>query len=179
MSTTQLNLISTSAVDGGGTEGLIQTPLLQPVNPLTGYNYAFADGFMEYGAGTAGSLPFKVDEHGDVTAVGITASGIINQNAGTDSAASAPIINTLGATNGGSAVQLSDLTRDYMVYLAVNTAGTATTVSIGHTSGASDVAIISNTGVGLGLISFRLPAGWWFKWAGTTTTISVQNAVGC
>jgi hypothetical protein len=106
-------------------------------------------------------------------------AGVIAANAGVSSAGSAPIINTLGATNGGSAVQLADTSRDYMVYLAVNTAGTATTVSIGHTSAATDVAIISNTGVGLGLISFRLPAGWYFKWAGTTTTISVQNAVGC
>lgn len=98
---------------------------------------------------------------------------------GTTTAVSAPIINSLGATNGGSAVQLSDTSRDYMVYLAVNTAGTATTVSIGHTSAATDVSIISNTAVDRGLISFRLPAGWYFKWAGTTTTISVQNAVGC
>jgi hypothetical protein len=177
VSVTQLNLVSTSAADGGGTEGLIQTPILQPAE--AGYNYGFTDGFMEYGAGTPGSLPFKVDEHGNVTSVAHTASGIISQNAGTDSAGSAPVINSLGATNGGGGVQLSDLTRDYMVYLAVNTAGTATTVSIGHTSAASDVAIISSTGVGLGLIAFRLPAGWYFKWSGTTTTISVQNAVGC
>lgn len=121
---------------------------------------------------TPGQGPLRVDELGNVTAALVT-------SAGSDTAGSAPIINSLGATNGGGGVQLSDLTRDYMVYLAVNTAGTATTVSIGHTSAASDVAIISNTAVSAGLISFRLPAGWWFKWSGTSTTISVQNAVGC
>jgi hypothetical protein len=29
------------------------------------------------------------------------------------------------------------------------------------------------------VISFRLPAGWYFKWAGTTTAIGGQVAVGC
>lgn len=81
MSTTQLNLISTSAADGGGTEGLIQTPLLQPVNPGTGFNYAFADGFMEYGSGTAGSLPFKVDDAGNITTTGNITAATVN-NAG-------------------------------------------------------------------------------------------------
>ncbi len=79
MSTTQLNLISTSAADGGGTEGLIQTPLLQPTNAPSGFNFGFADGFMEYGSGTAGSLPFKVDDAGNVTTTGnITAASVNN-----------------------------------------------------------------------------------------------------
>jgi hypothetical protein len=29
------------------------------------------------------------------------------------------------------------------------------------------------------VITFRLPAGWYFKWAGTTTAIADQAAVGC
>src|ERR1700677_2203320 len=82
MSTTQLNLVSTSAADGGGTEGLIQTPLLQSVNAPSGFNYGFADGFMEYGSGTAGSLPFKVDDQGNITTTGnVTAASVNNATA--------------------------------------------------------------------------------------------------
>jgi hypothetical protein len=67
-----------------------------------------------------------------------------------------------------------------MVYLEVTTGGTVTTVSIGHTSSANDVSIMTSTSVSAGqIISFRLPAGWFVKWNGTTTAIGNQNAVGC
>lgn len=78
MSTTQLNLVSTSAADGGGTEGLIQTPLLQPTNAPTGFNFGFTDGFMEYGSGVAGSLPFKVDDQGNITTTGALVAASVN-----------------------------------------------------------------------------------------------------
>lgn len=99
-------------------------------------------------------------------------------NQGTNTSGSAPVITSLGSVSGTS-IQLSDLTRDYMVYLEITTAGTATTVEIGHTSAASDVLIMSSGAVSTGVVSFRLPAGWWFKWTGTTTAIANQNAVGC
>jgi hypothetical protein len=108
-----------------------------------------------------------------------TVNGVQTLNGGTTTASSAPVLTSLGATNGGGGVQLADTTRDYMVYLGVTTAGTATTVEMGHSSAASDVVIVSNAAVSAGLISFRLPAGWYFKWAGTTTAIANQNAVGC
>lgn len=178
MSVTQLNLVSTSAADGGGTEGLIQTPILQPAE--AGYNYGFTDGFMEYGAGTAGSLPFKVDEHGNVTSAAHTASGVISQNAGSDSAGSAPILTAVAGTNGGGGVQLSDTTRDYMVYLQVGTAGTAWVVTMGHTSSANDVTLhASGTATAGQTLSFRLPAGWYFLWTATTATLAQSVAVGC
>ena len=80
--TIQLNVVNTSAADGGGSQGLIETPLLQPTNLLTGPNFGFVDGFVEVGAGTPGSLPFKVDDAGNVTTSGtITAASVNNATA--------------------------------------------------------------------------------------------------
>jgi hypothetical protein len=98
---------------------------------------------------------------------------------GTATAASAPVLTALGAVS-GTALQLADLTRDYMVYLEVTTSGTATSVTIGHTSSANDATIMASAAATAGVvISFRLPAGWYFKWTGTTTAFATQNAVGC
>lgn len=110
---------------------------------------------------------------------GATFTGIVNLNAGSDTAASAPVLTALGSVS-GTAIQLADLTRDYVVYLEVTTAGTATSLTIGHTSAANDVSIMTSAAATAGqVISFRLPAGWWFKWTGTTTAMGNQNAVGC
>jgi hypothetical protein len=99
--------------------------------------------------------------------------------AGSSTAASAPVIASIGAVN-GTARQLADTSRDYEVYLTVGTAGTATTVTIGHTSAASDAAVSPSGPVTAGqVITFRLPAGWYLKWSGTTTTLAAQTAVGC
>lgn len=99
--------------------------------------------------------------------------------AGTSSAASAPILTALGFAS-GTAAQLADTTRDYIVYLEVTTAGTATSVTIGHTSSANDVTIMSSQAATAGqVITVRLPAGWYLKWTGTTTAIGNQVAVGC
>lgn len=97
---------------------------------------------------------------------------------GTSTSASAPVLTSLGFTTAGA--QLSDVSRDYMVYLTVTTAGTATSVSMGPTSSANAVSIMSNVAATAGqVISFRLPAGWYVKWSGTSTAIANQVAVGC
>jgi len=107
------------------------------------------------------------------------ADGTYAFNAGTSTAGSAPVLTALGAVS-GTALQLADLTRDYMVYLEVTTAGTATSVAMGPTNAVSAVTIMTSQAATAGqVISFRLPAGWFFKWAGTTTAIGNQNAVGC
>lgn len=104
---------------------------------------------------------------------------VIFANAGTSSAGSAPVLTALGAVS-GTAIQLADLTRDYQVYLEVTTSGTATSVTIGHTSAASDVTLMASAAATAGqVITFRLPAGWYFKWTGTTTAVANQVAVGC
>jgi hypothetical protein len=100
-------------------------------------------------------------------------------DAGTNTSPSAPVLTALGAVS-GTAIQLADTTRDYTVYLEVTTAGTATSVTIGHTSAASDVTIMASAAATAGqVITFRLPAGWFFKWTGTTTAVGNQVAVGC
>jgi len=71
----ELNFISTDAQDTTGSKGLVQQPYLATTTP--GYNYGGAgqptgDGFLEYGTGTPGSLPFRVDQAGNVTAASIT-----------------------------------------------------------------------------------------------------------
>jgi|SRR6185437_12998250 len=98
---------------------------------------------------------------------------------GTSSAVSAPVLTALGFTS-GVAAQLADTTRDYTVYLEVTTAGTATSVTIGHTSSANDVTIMASAAATAGqVITVRLPAGWYLKWTGTTTAMANQVAVGC
>jgi hypothetical protein len=99
--------------------------------------------------------------------------------AGTSTAASAPVLTGLGAVS-GPAIQLADLTRDYHVYLEVTTAGTATSVTMGPTNSANAVTLMASQAATAGqVISFRLPAGWFFKWTGTTTAVGNQVAVGC
>ena len=92
-------------------------------------------------------------------------------------ASAAPVLTPVFAT--GVASQLADLTRDYMVYLNVTTSGTATSVTMGATSAGTTVSILASASVTAGqVISFRVPAGWYVKYTGTTTVIA-QAAVGC
>ena len=85
----ELNFVSTSAGDPDGADGQQLQPYCFTGKP--GQNYGGAegngqllptgDGFMEYGSGTPGSLPFQVDEDGNVTTTGtITAASIIGGN---------------------------------------------------------------------------------------------------
>ena len=109
----------------------------------------------------------------------VTFSALATLTGGTTTAGSAPVLTSLGATS-GAAIQLTDTTRDYIGYLQVTTSGTATSLTMGHTSGASDVTIVTSGAVSAGTLwSFRLPAGWYFEWTGTTTAVGNQNAVGC
>jgi len=106
---------------------------------------------------------------GDVTPVAMPA--------GTNSASSCPVLTPAFAS--GTAAQLSDTTRDYFVYLAITTSGTATTVAIGPTSTPANTILPSSSVTAGQMISFRLPAGWYVKWAGTSTAIATQTAIGC
>jgi hypothetical protein len=103
--------------------------------------------------------------------------GILTAHAGIDTAPSAPVL-TPAISNSGT--QLSDTTRDYMVYLQVGTAGTAFSVTMGASSSASDVTIVNSAVATAGeIVGFRMPAGWYAKYAITTGTIAHQAAVGC
>ena len=90
----------------------------------------------------------------------------------------APVLTPAFAS--GVAAQLSDTTRDYNVYLNVTTSGTSTSVTMGPTSATvTAVSILASASVTAGqVITFRVPAGWWVAWTGTTTVLA-QAAVGC
>lgn len=107
---------------------------------------------------------------GDVTPVSMPS--------GTSSAASAPVLTSLGFVS-GTAAQLSDTTRDYMVYLECTTSGTATTIAIGPTSTPANTIMASAAATAGTVYTVRLPAGWYLKWAGTTTAFATQTAIGC
>ena len=103
-------------------------------------------------------------------------AGVITANAGTNSSGAAAVLTPTFAN--GTAAQLADLTRDYNVYLAVTASGTATTVAIGPTSTPANTLLPSSSVTAGQMIMFRLPASWYVKWSGTTTTVSA-TAIGC
>jgi hypothetical protein len=101
--------------------------------------------------------------------------GTLALGGGTNTAASVPVVTPTFAS--GTAAQLSDTTRDYMVYFTVGTAGTIT-LALGPTSGVANTLINAQTATAGELISFRLPAGWFVKVTLATATIT-QKAIGC
>lgn len=120
---------------------------------------------------------------GDVTltrsAAGVLSltAGILDPQAGTKTTTAAAVLTPTFAN--GTAAQLTDTTRDYMVYLQIGTAGTAFSLAIGPTSTPANTIMASATPLADEFISFRLPAGWFVKWAGTSTTLTTQTAIGC
>lgn len=142
------------------------------------------DGTIDWGAGTgaidasltrAGAGLLYAGANMEVSGY-FQADGLAKINAGSTTAASAPVLTP--AFVSGTAAQLSDTTRDYMVYLDVTTAGTATTIAIGPTSTPANTLVASASMVVGSLYSFRLPAGWFVKWTGTLTAFA-QKAIGC
>lgn len=138
-----------------------------------------SNGLLKWGPGNAtqDTNLYRAGAGSLKTDTAFTAGGIISQNAGTDSAASAPVLTPSFAN--GTAAQLSDTTRDYMVYLQVGVAGTGFTLAIGPTSTPANTIMASATPTADEFLSFRLPAGWYVKWAGASTTLTTQTAVGC
>lgn len=106
-----------------------------------------------------------------------TFAEVVNPNAGTNSSGSAPVLTPTFAS--GTAAQLADLTRDYMVYLEIGTAGTANVVAIGPTSTPANTVIASGVATAGEIMTIRLPAGWFLKWSATTATLANQIAIGC
>lgn len=106
-----------------------------------------------------------------------TLTGLETLNGGTATAGSAPVLTPTFAS--GTAAQLADLTRDYMVYLTIGTAGTANTLAIGPTSTPANTLISNATATTGEMMVVRLPAGWFLKWTATTATLATQTAIGC
>jgi hypothetical protein len=108
-----------------------------------------------------------------------TAGGVFSLNGGSNTANSAPVISSPGFAS-GTASQLSDTSRDYMVYFQIGTGGGTVTLSMGAAAAGTAVAILTSAaGVNGELISVRLPAGWYLKITVATSTIADQIAVGC
>ena len=116
-----------------------------------------------------------------VTQVGIETFAAL---AGVNTSAAANYLNsTIGA--GGNALlgtaasgtQLSDTTRDYMVYLGVVSGGAAATLSIGAANTAvSTLYAAATCGPGT-QYAFRLPAGWYIRFQATASV--QQTAISC
>jgi len=119
------------------------------------------------------------------TAQTATITGILVANGGYNSAGGINVLSgTIGA--GGNAIlgtaasgtALSDLTRDYMVYIAVTAAGAAATLTIGPANTAVNTLYAAATcNVGT-QYAFRLPAGWYIRFQGTAG-ITQQIAISC
>jgi hypothetical protein len=118
-----------------------------------------------------------------------TLSGITQQQSGggVNSSLSATYLNaTIGA--GGNALlgtaatgtQLSDTTRDYMVYLTSVGGSAGATLTIGTASSAAGcfATLYANATIGTGFsYSFRLPAGWYIR--PQATVAFTQTAISC
>jgi hypothetical protein len=130
-------------------------------------------GLLQWGPGNAGQ-----DTNLYRSATGVLATdGLFASGGGFSTSASAPVVTPSFAN--GTAAQLSNTARDFMVYLQVGTPGTGFVVAIGPTSTPSHTVFGSATPAGGELVSFRVPAGWYVEWSGSSTTIAHQLAVGC
>ena len=133
-------------------------------------------------SGTVTAASLNAGTQGPTTYTGIQTYAA---NSGDNTSAAAVYLNaTIGA--GGNAIlgtaasgtQLSDLTRDYMVYIGVTAGGAAATLSIGAANTAVATLYAAATcGVG-SQYAFRLPAGWYIRFQGTAG-ITQQTAISC
>jgi hypothetical protein len=151
------------------------------LNALGGLNIADTAGFGLTPAGTMswGSGAAAADVTLARTGAGIfTLTGVLANAASGGSNTSAAAVALTPTFANGTGAQLSDTTRDYMVYILITTAGTATTVAIGPTSTPANTIHSSAIVTAGDIISLRLPAGWYVKWAGTSTTVTT-TAISC
>ena len=133
-------------------------------------------------SGTVTALVMNAGTQGATTYNGIQTYAA---NSGDNTNAAAVYLNgTIGA--GANAIlgtaatgtQLSDTTRDYMVYIGVTAGGAAATLSIGAANTAVATLYAAATcGVGT-QYAFRLPAGWYIRFQGTAG-ITQQTAISC
>lgn len=145
-------------------------------------------------SGVPGTQVWSVDfngntvQSGTVTAGAISAttysgtqtfSGIIIENNGINSSGSVNVITPSFGVSASSGTQLSDTTRDYMVYITTSAGGANNTLTIGPNSTATAATIYASATTGTGILwGFKLPAGWFVRPQGAVA-IGVQSAVSC
>lgn len=149
--------------------------------------------FVVEGPGVPGSQVWSVDatgntvQSGTVTAMSLQAGtqGPVAQTgvetflagAGVNTSASANVITPTFGVSASSGTQLTDTTRDYMVYITTTGGGANNTLTIGPNSTATAATIMANATVGTGVMwSFKLPAAWFVRSAGAAA-IGVQSAI--
>jgi hypothetical protein len=116
-----------------------------------------------------------------LTTTGVTVETV---NSGVNSSLAANYLNaTIGAGaaailgTAASGTQLSDLTRDYMVYLQITAGGAGATLTIGTANTCNSTLFVNaTTGPGT-MYSFRLPAAWFIRMQATAAF--TQTAISC
>ena len=115
------------------------------------------------------------------TAQTLTTNNVIIQNSGINSSGSVNWLATLGfGVSAASGTQLSDHTRDYMVYLTSVGGSAGATLTIGTAASAAGcfATLYANATIGTGFsYSFRLPAGWYIR--PQATVAFTQTAISC
>lgn len=158
----ELNLIDTQTA--GGAVGRIRSPYLMTEQSGAGYGDTAGNGYLEYGTGTPGSLPFRVDQAGNVTAAGLNFSGTFSASSltssGSISAAGTIYASALAAT-GSLGLYLGN-----MVILAPS----------GDHTGATDTTAV-NTALSAGNPVYLLP-GTFYQNAAWQVTQSSTGIVG-
>ena len=140
---------------------------------------------------TTGSIGTATIGTGSITALTagnatLTTTAVVTENAGVNTAGGISVLGggTIGA--GGVAIlgtaatgtQLSDLTRDYHVYVGVTAGGTSATLTIGPANTCVNTLYAAAT-CNIGTqYSFRLPAGWYVRFQ-ATAGITQQIAISC
>lgn len=141
-------------------------------------------------SGVPGTQVWSVDFSGNVVQSGTLSGGAIGQlsqsgitaqlsGAGINSASSANYLTPSFGVSASSGTQLSDISRDYMVYLTTSAGGANNTLTIGPNSTATLATIYASATTGTGIMwSFKLPAGWYVRPQGAVA-IGFQSAISC
>lgn len=155
---------------------------------------------------TPGSVVWSVDSSGDTSQIGTinapyanigttnvqapTFTGIIVENNGINSSGSVNVLigaqtgaggTTIITTLGAGGTQIFDTTRDYMLYTECTTTG-GCTILIGPTATATLATIFVGsmlTAGTSGVQGFRVPAGWYVRFTGTSWACANPVAISC
>jgi hypothetical protein len=173
---------------GFTSNGIIPPPLSAVPGTAAGMDSAFTNVLRLYNNYPNGTSQYVVPTGGvhnwyaggndvfDVTPTFGQFNQLLVLQAGSSTSGSAPVITPTFST--GVSGQLGDVTRDYQCYFQINAAGTGFTLAIGPGTVPTHTIMSSATPATDELISFRLPAGWFIKWSGSTT-LATQTAIGC